>query len=69
MRIQPLTRRSASFGPRSVCPARPRDLIVQTEGAVVHVGRADHAGDVVDGEELGVQHRGLGVEVDADAGV
>ena len=27
------------------------------------------AGDVVDGEELGVQHRGLGVEVDADAGV
>ena len=28
-----------------------------------------YAGDVVDGEELGVQHCGLGVEVDADAGV
>ena len=44
-----------------------RDLVIQAEGAHVHVGRADRAQAAVDDHILGVQHSRLAVQVDAHA--
>ena len=44
-----------------------RDLVIQAEGAHVHVGRANRAQAAVDDHILGVQHGRLAVQVDAHA--